>query len=333
MDILFIERKINEGEISIEKLFSTIRGQLTKENVGCIVQKNPYSFSVSGILKALFFFHRNQKKINHITGDIHWAVLALKRNNTVLTIHDIGGILDYGGLKKKLYYIWWLYLPLKKAKYITAISQKTKDDIVGILPWAESKIRVIPNCFTITEIFSAEKKFTQKPEILIVGTRSNKNIERVILALQGISCQLTIVGDLSVKHLQLLEDCGIHYANFSRISDDELLALYRKAHIVPFVSTFEGFGLPILEAQSQNCIVLTSNIEPMLDVAGEGAFFVDPYQVESIQNGFYEIISNINLRQTLLQAGLQNLKRFEVKTITQRYIQLYEEVMLNGFKD
>ena len=324
MEVLFIERKVNEELISIEKLFSTIRVQLSEDKVEFTVQKNPYNFSLTGMIKALFFFKRIRKKINHITGDVHWISLALKGNNTILTIHDIGGMYELNGLKKKLFFIWWLYLPINKVKYVTVISKKTKDDIVALMPWAEKKIRVI---YTIKESFTGEKTFTEVPEILIVGTRSNKNVDRVIRALSEVPCKLTIVGMLSDSQLELLNDFAINYENFFQVTDDELLALYRKAHIVPFVSTFEGFGLPILEGQSQNCVIITSNIEPMLEVAGKGAVFVDPFDVESIKKGFLEIISDTELQQTLIREGRQNIKRFDVKIIAKQYIKLYEDVL------
>lgn len=329
MEVLFIERKLNKSVISIEKLFSTIREQLREEKVDCIVQKNPYDFSLKGMIKALLFFRRRQKKINHITGDVHWISLALKGNNTILTIHDIGGMFELSGLKKKLFFIWWLYLPIKKVKYITVISKKTKEDIVALMPWAEKKIRVIYNCHSVKENFTGEKFFTSVPEILIVGTRSNKNVDRTIDALKDIQCKLTIVGELSEPQLQLLNEFTINYDNFIQVTDDALLALYRKAHIVSFVSTFEGFGLPILEGQSQNCVIITSNIEPMLDVSGKGAVFVNPFDTESIKAGFLKIISNTELQQELIKEGRQNIKRFDVKIIAKQYIELYEEVLLN----
>ena len=332
MEVLFIERKLNNKVISIEKLFSTIRVQLIEDKVEFTVIKNPYDFSLKGMIKALLFFKERQKKINHITGDIHWISLALNGNKTILTIHDIGGMFELSGLKKKLFFIWWLYLPIKKVKYVTVISKKTKEDIVALMPWAEKKIRVIYNCHSIKENFIGEKTFTHVPEILIVGTRSNKNVERVLKALAEIPCKLTIVGELSDSQLQLLNDFAIKYDNFIQVTDDELLALYRKAHIVPFVSTFEGFGLPILEGQSQNCVILTSNIEPMLDVAGKGAMFVDPCDIESIKKGFFDIISNTELQQLLIREGRQNIKRFDVKIIADQYVKLYEDVLRHDKK-
>ena len=329
MEVLFIERKLNDSVISIEKLFSTIRTQLREDKVEFTVQKNPYDFSLAGMIKALLYFKRRQKKINHITGDIHWVSLALRSNNTILTIHDIGGMFELSGLKKKLFFIWWLYLPIKKVRYVTVISKKTKEDIVALMPWAEEKIRVIYNCHTIEGNFTVKKTFAEVPEILIVGTRSNKNVDRVITALKNIPCKLTIVGELSDSQLQLLNDFAINYDNFIQVTEEKLLALYSKAHIVPFVSTFEGFGLPILEGQSQNCVILTSNIEPMLDVAGKGAVFVDPFNIESIKAGFLEIISNTELQQLLIREGRENIKRFDVKVIAKQYIKLYEEVLLH----
>lgn len=330
MQINFIERKSKDKEVSIEKLFSVIRNQLNMMDIDFTVNKNPYDLSILGFFKALFFFNKRQSEINHITGDIHWVSMGLKSKNTILTIHDIGGMYELKGIKRYIFYMWWLYLPIKRVKFVTVISKKTKDDILAFMPWAAEKIRVIYNCHTIKDSFVGEKKMKAIPDILIVGTRSNKNIERTIKALKGIPCKLYIVGELSELHLELLSNCQIDFENHLILADKELVALYQKAHIVTFISTFEGFGLPILEAQSQNCIVITSNLEPMLDVAGNGALFVDPFDINDINRGINEVIVNFDLQKKLIEEGKKNLARFDVKIIANQYIKLYEDILRNN---
>jgi hypothetical protein len=77
-----------------------------------------------------------------------------------------------------------VYLPFRKAKVIVAISEKTKQEIVEIMPSVARKVVIIPNCVTmeIAEDLVTNKSKTAK--ILIVGTRANKNIERSIKALR-----------------------------------------------------------------------------------------------------------------------------------------------------
>ena len=68
----------------------------------------------------------------------------------------------------------------------------------------------------------------------------------------------------------------------------------------------------------------------MLDIAGNGALFVNPFEIESIRNGFLEVISNVELQKKLISEGRENVKRFDAKIIAQQYIKLYEEVLLHN---
>jgi glycosyltransferase involved in cell wall biosynthesis len=89
---------------------------------------------------------------------------------------------------------------------------------------------------------------------------------------------------------------------------------------------YEGFGMPIIEGQVVGRVVLTSNIEPMTEVGGEAAVYVDPYSVESIRSGFEDIISDGNLRAQLICKGVANSKRFSPDTIAKQYLKLYKSI-------
>lgn len=93
------------------------------------------------------------------------------------------------------------------------------------------------------------------------------------------------------------------------VSDKDLPALYSGAIALVFPSLFEGFGLPILEAQACGCPVITSNLSSMPEVAGDGAILVDPYSLDDIVKGMIRI-KNQELRIKLVEAGFENVKRF-----------------------
>lgn len=94
-----------------------------------------------------------------------------------------------------------------------------------------------------------------------------------------------------------------------------------------FPSTYEGFGLPIIEAQATGRPVLTSKLEPMSSVAGDAACLVDPYSVESIRAGVKKIIENESYRNELIEKGFKNVERFQLKNVTKQYIDLYQELI------
>ncbi|WP_238555014.1 glycosyltransferase [Chryseobacterium sp. P1-3] len=103
--------------------------------------------------------------------------------------------------------------------------------------------------------------------------------------MHNLQVEVFIVGKLEKEYEDLLHSNKIRYKNYFNISDEELKILYQKADVLLFASIYEGFGLPILEAQAQNTLVVTSNILPMNDVAGEGAILVDPNSIDDIKKG------------------------------------------------
>ena len=93
------------------------------------------------------------------------------------------------------------------------------------------------------------------------------------------------------------------------VDDKDLLALYSGAIALTFPSLFEGFGLPILEAQACSCPVITSNISSMPEVAGKGAILVDPYSIDDIVKGIKRLMIN-DERLRIIKLGFENIKRF-----------------------
>ena len=328
MKINYFFRKYNSHQISIEKLFDIIIKSIEEKGIKTYKIVNPYNFSVVGMFRSMLYFRKNQAQINHITGDIHWASLFLDANRTILTIHDLVGLEQMKGIKRKLYFLLWVYLPIRKLKYITAISEKTKQEIVNLIPWSKDKITVIPNCVSI-EINKKDevKEISDIPNILIVGTRQNKNIDRVFRALKGLNIHLTIVGNLSTMQEKYLMENKFKYDNLVGITESELLKCYQKAHVLCFMSVYEGFGLPILEAQAQNCCVITSDLSPMNEVAGEGALLVNPYSVESIRSAIKDLINNKEERQRLTLLGKKNVVKYSVENVANLYIKLYVKIL------
>lgn len=282
------------------------------------------------ILRNLWWAYknRNRRGINHITGDLHYLALALPAHNTVLTIHDLV-TLRLGGnpIKKYLWRKLWFDWPLRRVGRITCISETTKTELLSAFPWLNpSKVFTVHN--PIDPLFTpAPKVFDEHcPTILHIGTGWNKNLERVTLALKGINCKLLIVGALSDAAKQQLQEHGVSYENRVNISDDELLDCYRQCDLVSFPSIFEGFGMPIIEAQATGRAVVTSLLTPMCEIAGKGACLVDPTSVENIHAAFCNVITNPRFRENCIAEGLQNVQRFNVERIVTQYQEIYQGI-------
>ena len=158
----------------------------------------------------------------------------------------------------------------------------------------------------------------------MIGTSPNKNIERQIIALQGLKCHLTIIGKLTNEQIELLEENEITYSNKINLSDSEVYDEYYKADLVMFCSLFEGFGMPIVEANKAGTPVLCSDIPVMHEVGKEAAYFVNPFDISSIRQGVLDIMENYELRQDLIVRGIRNSERYEVEKIFPLWEKVYE---------
>src|SRR5690606_13296776 len=96
--------------------------------------------------------------------------------------------------------------------------------------------------------------------------------------------------------------------------------------IILFPSIYEGFGLPITEGNKAGRVVITSNISPMKDIAGDAACLVDPFDVLSIRNGLLKVMEDDVYRERLIKNGFENVKRFDAEFISDQYLAIYQKV-------
>jgi glycosyltransferase involved in cell wall biosynthesis len=327
--VTYIFRKRSPTIFSIEKLFSALYGYFENTGVGVRRLELPYiSTGIVSVLRNILFVARRRKtRVLHITGDVHYAALLCLFSKTIITIHDCVVLQRGTGFKRFVLWTLWFGLPVRLASAVVVISEQTKNELLKTVAVPEKKITVIPNFVDPAFAFSERSFVSELPRILHVGTTPNKNLPRVVAALRDIPCVLVIVGQLPQAILNDLQVRGVRYENFVGVDHATIMRLYEDADIVSFPSTYEGFGMPILEGQAVGRPVLTSDLEPMRSVAGhDGALLVDPYSVDAIREGFVTLMGDKLQRTRLVAAGKENSRVYTLEAVAASYLKMYQEL-------
>lgn len=271
------------------------------------------------------FRRRNRKGINHITGEIYYCTIGLIGCKSVVTIHDTVS-LDFHRASKLKHIIleWLLYrIPLKLATKVICISEETKKSVLRFTN--RDDIVVIHNAVDPLITYSEEPK-RECPTILFIGTNPNKNLLRCFNALKNIDCNVTIIGKLKEEQKESLKVNGIKYENRFGLTDDEIREEYKKCNIVSFISLFEGFGMPIIEANKAGRAVITSNIQVLKEVGQDSALYVNPENETEIRAGYKKILFDIDYKKELIQKGVENVLKYDYSSILPKWLDVYNSI-------
>lgn len=239
----------------------------------------------------------------------------------IVTIHDCAALRfkDEAGLFSRFY----LKLIFLSAKYfslgIVTISDFAKKEIIELLNIPKEKITVIsegaPFLIDIDDniLKTVLAKFNllgQKYFFYISNLRPRKNVAGLLKAwkdfsLQHLGYSLVIAG--KNDNFKLNSDRVI----FSGVvGEEEKAALYKGSIALVFPSLYEGFGLPILEAQKLGIPVIASNSSSLPEVAGDGALFFNPYDAKDIYLSLEKFIDSSFNREDIISKGYKNIARF-----------------------
>jgi len=262
------------------------------------------------------------------------------KTKLVTTIHDLS-FLDFPGSFSKTFRSYYsLLIPriIKISDAVITPSQCQKEKIIERYPSAGEKIYNVP-CFLSEKILHCNPILEKEEYILYVGSLNwRKNYQGAIQAfykiMDRIPHRIVIVGgtsdifrkDVGIKNiLERIPDGRIEFKGY--VDEKELLGLYRKASLFIFPSFYEGFGLPPLEAMACGCPVVVSNATSLPEVCGDAAFYVDPYNVESIALGIHKVLAEEGLRKNLIEKGLERAKFFSEENTVQGHLRVFQEVL------
>ncbi|QGY44446.1 glycosyltransferase [Maribellus comscasis] len=223
---------------------------------------------------------------------------------------------------------------------IISVSENTKKDIVELYNISPEKIHVVYHGVnqTLTETMSdPEKQIDLESEsyILYVGSRRGyKNflifVKAVSLLLKKQNIHLVCIGGGAFNKEEIIEftklgvETNIKYVNFS---DVKLKWLYQNALCFVFPSLYEGFGMPILEAFSNNCPVVLSNRSCFPEIAGDSAVYFEPDDTDSILSSVKELIENESKRNEIVEKGKNRLKIFSWEKAAAETLEVYKRII------
>ncbi|TAK96630.1 glycosyltransferase family 1 protein [Patescibacteria group bacterium] len=262
--------------------------------------------------------------------------------NTVVTIHG----LEYEfcpeaySLWERLYMRWFIKLSCWWSQKIIAVSENTRRDLMGLYNIPEDKIKVVYEGydsnlkFQISNFKSSFNVKISKPYLLFVGRIENrKNVEGIIEALEilksrhDIPHKLVLIGKpgygyKNIKFKVQSSKFKDSIVELGYVDEQKKRDLLHGAEVFLFPSFYEGFGLPILEAQAMGVPVVAANGSSISEVAGKTALLVDPNSVDQIAEATYRLIYDKALKDDIIQKGYSNIKRFSWEECARTIAQL-----------
>lgn len=311
-------------------------------------------------LKTIFSLHRI---VNDLKPDFFHTLFPLMpiffKGKLLVNVHDLQPLMmkEWTGRRflpiKKIYdlFYWWIYPhTFRKASWIIAVSQATKDALSEIMPELAEKTIVIHSGIepdtgelhneNIMETIRQKHDIPHRFIMYVGSTRPNKNIPTMLESfsrLKDIDPSLADVGFVLVLTkdrfladiLKVIRERKIEskIRILDPVGQAEKHALYHNAGLLFFATKFEGFGFPLLEAQAYGAPVVAANCHALPEVAGDSAYLVDPDDVEALSHALKEVLTNQTLRQDLITKGKQNILNFSWESTAGKVLEIYQHLM------
>lgn len=249
-------------------------------------------------------------------------VVPPSRRPSVVTIHDLSYIVAPQYAEPSLVAYLQSAVPrsLQRASQIITVSASVAAELVETYPFAEGRVRAIPNGVRPLTSNRTRQAESSPPTILIVGTiEPRKNLVTLLDAMHYVwhdlpDAQLVVAGRIGWRSEEIMgklrEACLTSRVTFVEApSDTQLALLFEEASLFVYPSAHEGFGLPLLEAMARNVPVITSDIPALRETAAAAALFVSAFDAEALGNEIVRLLNDPQLCASLVKAGRQRVEK------------------------
>lgn len=259
----------------------------------------------------------------------HYRICNNPKAVNITTVHDFTYERYRKGLAKWIH-SWQKFKAIRKADVVVCISENTKKDVLHYVPnVSEDKIRIIYNGVS-TDYKPVEcTSYKNLGEyVIFVGSRdSYKNFDLVVEALAKTPYKLAIVGrGLNDKERAYVEEkLGDNYICMGYLSNCQLNELFNQAVCLAYPSSYEGFGIPVLEAQRAGCPVIAFNSSSIPEVIGNTPLLMNNLTIQEFIDKL-ELLKDSAVRKNVIDEGLKNSQRFSWEKMGAEYLSLYKEL-------
>lgn len=258
----------------------------------------------------------------------------------VVTVHDLAFMVSpkMFPARWRMLYRLGLAAAVKRADAIIAPSRNTAEDLVSRTKVDPAKVHVIPEASTLASGSSdpdetLERLRLPRRYVLFVGTlEPRKNLVRLVRAYRraaadGMKHALVLAGALGWDSQPLMREIALagpgEILLTGQLPSGDLDAVYRGASAFAYVSTYEGFGLPVLEAMARGIPVVCSNTSSLPEVSGDAALLVDPRSVREITAALLRITTDADLAESLARAGVNRAAEFSWERAARMTLEVY----------
>lgn len=312
-DVLFIDR---ENDNIIAKPLDIDKKKMLSSGVKNLLLDRFTNIRLKEI-NEVFLFHSSYNRIT-----------TNKKAKQVLTVHDFVHEKYYSGIRKFLH-VYQKSKAIRMADAIIVISENTKKDLLSFFPLINpNKVFVIYN--GVSEDFFSTKEKIIADYFLFIGAREKyKNFDFAVRAIsQTNGFKLNIVGSaLNKKEIAMLNKfIPERWELFSNIENLQLNELYNNAYALLYPSSYEGFGIPLLEAMRSGCPFIALNSSSIPEVAGDAGILIDKLKISL----FNEAVSIIDKnRDEIINNGFVQAEKFSWEKCYLETMQVYKVVIDN----